>query len=155
MPFHWCYQETEALFILLGAIPLIGLFFRRLHARFHQKWKTLCNHKDCCSDHVKTNLGGNLSEHEEYYSINDHGWGCKIVPPREWDPISIQDVYERYGGEVLDDLCLLFRENRRPYAKEFEYFICVDEKAAMLKAIYQTHSYTRVLIPNAEWETRL
>jgi hypothetical protein len=50
MPFHWCYQETEALMILLSAIPLIGVFFKQLHARFHNKWKTLCHHEEkCCS----------------------------------------------------------------------------------------------------------
>jgi hypothetical protein len=46
---HWCYQETEALMMLLSAIPLIGFFFKRLHLKFHAKWKTIC-HKESCND---------------------------------------------------------------------------------------------------------
>lgn len=48
MPFHWCYVESEALFILLGSIPLVGFYIKNLHARFHARLKTVCNKEKCC-----------------------------------------------------------------------------------------------------------
>jgi hypothetical protein len=43
---HWCIQETEALMLLLSSIPLAGMFFKQLHAKWHAKYKTICSHKD-------------------------------------------------------------------------------------------------------------
>ena len=63
---HWCYQETEALMMLLSAIPLIGLFFKKWHASFHNKWKTLCLKNKCC--HHKVECQEHHLEHTEQVS---------------------------------------------------------------------------------------
>lgn len=46
MPFHWCQVETEALFVILSMIPLLGLYIKRWHASWHAKNKSVCDHKD-------------------------------------------------------------------------------------------------------------
>jgi hypothetical protein len=54
---HWCIQETEALFMFLSALPLVGLFFKQLHTKWHERFKTLCDkigfhhkgHDKCCN----------------------------------------------------------------------------------------------------------
>ncbi len=43
---HWCFQETEALLMVLSALPLAGLWFRQLHAKWHARHHTDCEHKD-------------------------------------------------------------------------------------------------------------
>jgi hypothetical protein len=42
---HWCPQETEALLMLLGAIPLVGYYFKSLHAKWHAKNASQCDHE--------------------------------------------------------------------------------------------------------------
>jgi hypothetical protein len=39
--------------ILLSSIPLLGIFFKQLHARWHLKWKTLCHKNKCDDTHVE------------------------------------------------------------------------------------------------------
>lgn len=43
---HWCQMESEALMMFLSSIPLIGIFFKQLHAKWHAKYKSLCAHND-------------------------------------------------------------------------------------------------------------
>ena len=55
---HWCYQETEALFMFLSSLPLIGLYFKQAHSKWHARIKTLCDkigfhhkgHDKCCEN---------------------------------------------------------------------------------------------------------
>jgi len=42
---HWCQQETEALFRLLAVIPMIGIAFKMLHAKWHARNATKCDHE--------------------------------------------------------------------------------------------------------------
>ena len=64
MPFHWCYQETEALMMFLASLPLIGLFFRNLHARWHAKWKTFCSHnRNKCNPYTCSMLSDPSHDH--------------------------------------------------------------------------------------------
>jgi len=47
-------METEALLIVLSAIPFIGLFFKRLHTKWHLKLKNVYDgwlkHHNCCQN---------------------------------------------------------------------------------------------------------
>jgi hypothetical protein len=113
MPFHWCNQETEALLILLSTIPFIGLFFKRLHARFHAKWNTICGnkcHEEGCQDthaaHVKV---------EEPYN-----------PGNDWDALTLDEAFERFGLRLIDDLMCdtkLLGVDECPFDNEFTWFI--------------------------------
>ena len=44
--FHWCYQETEALF---AAVPFVGYYLRKVHYWWHSLRKH--NHQDCTANH--------------------------------------------------------------------------------------------------------
>jgi hypothetical protein len=55
MPFHWCSMESEALLMVLASLPLVGLFFKKLHAKWHKKYHTLCGHEHECK-HVDTHI---------------------------------------------------------------------------------------------------
>jgi len=51
MPFHWCQQETEALLLLLSMVPLVGLYIKRLHAKWHLRHHTKCDHANDGHNH--------------------------------------------------------------------------------------------------------
>lgn len=61
MPFHWCPMETEALLMFLSAIPLVGILFKQVHAKWHGKFKKVCGlikfhhkgHDKCCEKDEK------------------------------------------------------------------------------------------------------
>lgn len=43
---HWCAQESEALLLLLSIVPFIGIYIKKLHANWHAKHQTECNHEN-------------------------------------------------------------------------------------------------------------
>lgn len=48
MPFHFCADE---LFMLMAMIPFIGIFFRKVHAWWHTKFKHAPHpQKSCCGE---------------------------------------------------------------------------------------------------------
>jgi hypothetical protein len=43
-----------------------------------------------------------LASHEEYFSINDHGWGAGVKPA--WEAINQETVEARFGAGLVQDL---------------------------------------------------
>lgn len=50
MPFHFCQDE---LYMLLGLLPFIGFFFKKMHAKYHTKFKHKCHNHACDDKHVE------------------------------------------------------------------------------------------------------
>lgn len=48
--FHWCADET---LMLMTAIPFVGMYFRRIHAWWHNKFSHKCHEKTCEEKHVE------------------------------------------------------------------------------------------------------
>lgn len=49
MPFHFCSDE---LFALMSLIPIIGIFFKKIHIWWHKKFNHKCHEKGCEQEHV-------------------------------------------------------------------------------------------------------
>ncbi len=47
---HWCIHEQ---LMLMTAIPLIGLWFKKLHAWYHLKFNHKCHTNGCEDIHVE------------------------------------------------------------------------------------------------------
>jgi hypothetical protein len=52
MPFHFCADE---LYMLLSLVPLVGIYFRRIHIWYHIKFRHKCHEKQCNDTHVDHN----------------------------------------------------------------------------------------------------
>lgn len=76
---HWCMDETLA---VLAMIPFIGYFFRKLHIWYHAKMGHTCHEKHCDDVHA-----------EHPHTIVSH--------QDSWDPISQDDVSERFGNDLV------------------------------------------------------
>jgi len=136
MPFHWCYQETEALLMFLASLPLIGLFFRRIHTRWHAKWKTLCGHKNCEAIHSRLEIKPDFKVVDEV-----------------WDTISADDVEARFGGTIMDDLVgdlTLLNVTERPTEDKFQWFIN-DENNTLMAWFGEDVFFCNVLSEDREW----
>jgi hypothetical protein len=95
MPFHWCYQETEALLIVLSSIPLFGVFFRKWHAKWHAKWKIICGSK--CND-----KGCSMLEHIPHGKVNEEE--CPqhpLIQIEDWDEVPVELIKEKFGEELV------------------------------------------------------
>lgn len=106
MPFHWCADETIALF---SALPFIGFFFAKLHTWWHKKFGHPCHEEGCKGTHALH------VEVEESYN-----------PGSDWDALSQDDMEERFGGCLIDDLIgdhQLLGVEVRPHDGEFFWFI--------------------------------
>lgn len=118
---HWCMDETLA---VLAMLPVIGFLFSKLHVWWHKRFHHKCHEKGCHDTHVEhchmpANIPhgkvgeGQCEQHplvihdegpepEEYFSINDHGWGAGVKS--EWDAITQETVEARFGAELVQDL---------------------------------------------------
>ena len=102
---HWCMDETLA---VLAMIPFIGYFFRKLHAWYHSKMEHVCHEKHCDDTHVdhpyspydpaNWHKNQQVSEEDMEY-LRGEPVPLKITIPNIniWDPISEEDVIERFG----------------------------------------------------------
>lgn len=106
---HWCMDETLA---VLAMIPFIGYLFRKLHVWYHTKMEHLCHEKHCDDTHVehpyspydpanrhKTVI---VSEEDMEY-LRGEPVPLKITIPNIviWDPISQEDVVERFNNDLV------------------------------------------------------
>jgi hypothetical protein len=110
MPFHWCADETIALF---SALPFIGYFFAKLHAWYHKKFGHPCHTEGCSDTHVEHTT----HEKSEQSTYN---------PGNDWDALSQDDMEERFGGTLIDNLIgdhRLLGVDIRPHDEEFSWFI--------------------------------
>src|SRR5512143_3919811 len=132
---HWCMDETLA---FLAMIPFIGYFFHKLHAWWHTKFHHKCHTDGCDSTHV---------EHD--YSPFDRNNGDNTLTRGDvliisgWDSITQDDVEERFGGCLIDDLIgddyLLGLDDQRPADDEFRWF--VNDKQH-LRAVFRERVFT-------------
>lgn len=102
---HWCMDETLA---VLAMIPFIGYFFRKLHAWYHAKMGHTCHEKHCDDQHVEHPYSPYERHDYQHVSEKDMEYlrgtpaPLKItVPVTIWDPISQNDVSERYGNDLV------------------------------------------------------
>lgn len=106
MPWHWCPDETLALF---SALPFIGYFFAKLHAWWHQKFHHPCHTDGCQNTHV---------DHVELTEAYN--------PGNDWDELTQDDAMGRFGYYLVDDLMCdteLLKVEECPADKEFTWFI--------------------------------
>lgn len=59
---HWCNDENLA---LLSAIPVVGFYFRKLHAWYHSKIHHPCHHEGCAQPHVEHSDASPVIHEEE------------------------------------------------------------------------------------------
>jgi len=103
-------METEALFMVRPTIPFIGLFFKRLHTRFHAKWKTLCRFR-CSKEGCNVHHVEHCPMPDELKKVPHGKVGEGICTSHfskvesEWDTISPEDVAERFGQFLVDSVC--------------------------------------------------
>lgn len=81
---HWCMDETLA---VLAMIPFIGYFFRKLHVWWHKHFHHPCHEEGCKSEHV--------------YHTEE---APAPLMESSWDQICEEDLEERVGTELLNDL---------------------------------------------------
>lgn len=110
---HWCMDETLA---FLAMIPIIGYFFRKLHAWWHAKTHHKCHTDGCDSDHVvHTN-----NQNDNVLTKGD------VLIITGWDSIHPDDVKERFDDCIMDDLITddyLLDVDEEPAADEFRWFV--------------------------------
>lgn len=137
---HWCMDETLA---VLAMIPFIGYFFRKLHIWWHNKFHHKCHEKGCDSNHV---------EHKDdpYSPFNrDPRDGMltrgDVLIICGWDSLTQDDVEERFGGCLIDDLIgddYLLGVDERPADDEFRWFVNdKQELRAVFKERVFAHDY--------------
>jgi len=100
---HWCYQESEA---LIFSIPFVGFYARKAYAWYHGLIHGKHNHDICTHQHI---AAGNTDPHF-----------------RQWDWIDIEDVEERFGKDVVDDLIgnfALLNMSDAPNDKDFCFMV--------------------------------
>jgi hypothetical protein len=102
-------DETLA---VLAMIPFIGYFFRKLHAWYHTKMGHTCHEKHCEDKHVdhpyspydpaNWHKDQRVSEEDMEY-LRGEPVPLKITIPNIdiWDPISEEDVIERFGATLI------------------------------------------------------
>jgi hypothetical protein len=100
-------DETLA---VLAMIPFIGYFFRKLHAWYHAKLGHTCHEKHCDDTHVEHAYSPFARSCKGYQQVSDadmeylRGTPAPLhikVPVTIWDPISQDDVSERYGNDLV------------------------------------------------------
>lgn len=73
---HWCMDET---LLLMAMIPVIGIFFRKLHMKWHKNHHHKCHEQTCNEEHV------------EHTSVT-------------WTPLTQETVEAKFGKELVQDL---------------------------------------------------
>jgi hypothetical protein len=96
---HWCMDETLA---VLALLPVIGFLFRKLHTWWHNHFHHKCHEDGCNEQHLMHVVHDEGPEPEDYFSINDHGWGAGCKP--EWDCITQETIEARFGADLVQDL---------------------------------------------------
>lgn len=92
---HWCMDETLA---VLAMIPFIGYFFRKLHIWWHKHFNHKCHEDGCDETHLEhCHMPENIPHGKA-------GEGQCCQHPLPWDEIDEDDLKERVGKELLDDL---------------------------------------------------
>jgi hypothetical protein len=107
---HFCIDEFLAIMMV---IPVIGIFFRKLHAKFHKSHHHKCHQSGCHEEHV------------------DHTLSVELVPnPPDLIPISIQEVDTRFGHTATILLMFdrkLLKKDRFPPPSEFVFLLSDDD----------------------------
>lgn len=96
---HWCMDETLA---VLAMIPFIGYFFRKLHVWYHSKMGHTCHEKHCDdthAEHAYSPFARPCKGYQEVSQADMEYLRGDII----WDPISEEDIVERYGRETVED----------------------------------------------------
>lgn len=144
---HWCIDETLA---LLAMIPFIGYFFGKLHAWWHRQFMHKCHEKGCYYTHVEhCHMPANIPHGKpgegqcEQHPLITHDDGPEPENCFEpgWDWLSQDDVEERFGGSIMDDLIgnnQLLKVGVRPADDEFNWF--VNDKQE-LKAVFKNRVF--------------
>ena len=79
---HWCMDETLA---VLALLPVIGFFFKKLHARWHTHHHHKCHEEGCSEEHL-------------LHVIHDEG-----PEPEDCDPLTQETIEARFGKEKSND----------------------------------------------------
>lgn len=123
--------------MFLSALPLIGLFFRNLHKRWHAKLKTACSH-DCHTDNMspesKSKLEAGLESARQGHI---KPWGSFVkyaIDDRDWDKIESALVIEKFGQELILNLCNQDCFNREVFTDDFDWYVYDGALQARLHA---------------------
>lgn len=93
---HWCMDET---LLLMAMIPVIGIFFKKLHMKWHKLHHHKCHEETCNEEHVE-----HISEKDAEYLRGTPVPLKVMVPVVIWDPITQETVEARFGKELVKDL---------------------------------------------------
>lgn len=135
---HWCMDETLA---VLAMIPFIGYFFRKLHAWYHKKMGHICHEKHCDAGHVEHpyspydranwHKDQHVSEADMKYLRGTPAPLKITIPVDIWDPISQEDVEERFSKDLVHFLYEEANDVGLANVTENETYWYVNQKAEL------------------------
>lgn len=95
---HWCMDETLA---VLALIPIIGIFFRKLHTWWHSRTHHKCHEPHCHEEHVNHPIP---HEHGNFMQEVDRVFDAAQITEDDYDVINQETVEARFGKELIQDL---------------------------------------------------
>ena len=124
---HWCMDET---LMVMMALPIIGIFFRKLHTWWHKRSHHKCHQEGCNAEHVEHTP---VVNHDEEWFMDD------------WTSVEAEYVEARFGGSIMDDLMgdlRLLQVDERPHDEEFNWFVNeIGDLRCQYKARIFVHDY--------------
>ena len=102
---HWCMDETLA---VLALIPIIGLFFRKIHTWWHKNHHHKCHEPHCHEEHVEHPVS---HEHGTFMQEVDRVFDAAQIKEGDYDVIHQEMVEARFGKELVQDLYDALRHN--------------------------------------------
>jgi hypothetical protein len=150
---HWCMDETLA---VLALIPIIGIFFRKLHTWWHTHSHHKCHEKTCNEEHVEHPYSPYDKKHwhkdvtvseEDMKYLRGEPAPLKItIPVVIWEPLTQETVEARFGKELVQDLYDTLRSNGIEDAFEGELLWLVNkDQELMVEVRFRTfiHGYNQ------------
>lgn len=93
---HWCMDET---LMVLALIPVIGIFFRRLHNWYHKHFHHKCHEPHCHEEHVT-----HPHEAGDFMHEVDRVFDAAQITKDDYDVAHLEAVEARFGKELVEDL---------------------------------------------------
>jgi hypothetical protein len=104
--------------MVLGGLPIVGYYYKKMHAWYHEKTHHKCHHHDSAADHV---------EHESAMAVV-----VNIPDPPGLTRLTMEEVDERFGQLatilLMFDRKFLLGTEFFPEAETFTWFVGQDNK---------------------------